>query len=281
MTTSLDLLKDGCGASVELIDIMGDDQSIVDMARVCVTGLKPVTNTETLIRYLMRHHHTTPFEGVVTKWRVKCPVFVARQWFRHRTWSYNEMSQRYTEVPDEMHVTDQYRKQATGNQQGSGENIGDSDSNMLSSEAADHNDSSHDLYSNMLTAGVAREQARHVLPMGVYTQFIGVVNLWNLMAFLRLRMDEHAQEEIRVFAVEMYSQIEFRVPIAMEAFYNYIFSAVTFSAPEKQMLCRLMRGSTINGKCSSWSITKREAQEFRRKLLDLRVLPDGLQLEDM
>lgn len=257
-----DLLQDGCGATIELIDIMGDDQAIVDMARVCITGLKVTTSSQNLIRYLMRHYHTTPFEGVVTKWRVKCPVFVARQWFRHRTWSYNEMSQRYAEVPDEMHVPHQYRSQAQGNLQGSDGPMLKMFQEKCKRLSGQCNENAHMQYSLMLQDGIAREQARHVLPMGVYTQFIGVVNLWNLMAFLRLRMDDHAQEEIRVFAVEMYHQIGLRVPIAIGAFSDYILNSVTFSSQEQMLLRQLGDGYQILGTCEDASMTKREAREF-------------------
>lgn len=202
-----------CGY-VTLVDVMGSDQSIVDAARVSVGGKKKRSDSA-LIDYLLRHEHMSPFEMVEFKFKVKAPIFVARQWFRHRTASVNEISARYSELPEEYYIPDEFRKQDTVNKQGS------RDLHPLSSFAAqlaeDYMHTGHNLYRFFLDKGIAREQARIVLPVSECTEFIWKQDLRNLLHFLELRLDQHAQAEIREFAQAILHLIVDHVPQTISA----------------------------------------------------------------
>lgn len=200
----------------ELVDSMGDDLSVVQAARVSTgSGTKGEEADKKLINYLMRHSHTSPFEQVTFKFHVKCPIFVARQWMRHRTWSYNEMSGRYMELPREFYNPSVWRAQDTANKQGSLPYNGDTywvkgayEEALAWCERA---------YQSLLDNGVARELARMVLPLSTYTEFYGTVNLHNLFRFLKLRLDSHAQPEIQVYAQALLMLITPIVPWSVEA----------------------------------------------------------------
>lgn len=208
---------------VRLVDHMGNDLSIVRNARVSYdaewrTGEDADKDTK-LIAYLIRNEHTSPFEGVTFTFEVKAPIFVLRQWHRHRTWSYNEISARYAELPAEFYVPEpeQITTQSTSNKQ------------MRTTEqhprAADwvkmihaHSLSSFDLYRAALADGVPRELARTMLPVNTYSHMFGTVNALNLFRFLKLRLHAHAQYEIRVYAEAMLELIEPIIPVAVAAF---------------------------------------------------------------
>jgi thymidylate synthase (FAD) len=216
---------------VQLIDHMGTDDSIVQAARVSYgQGTKTTSEDRQLIRYLMRNWHTTPFEMVEFKFRIKVPIFVARQWMRHRTASINEISGRYSEIPTEFWVPKEYRPQSTVNKQGSGPGIITRDispaSQKISAEMA------FSLYSTLLENGVSRELARTHLPQSTFTEFYWKVNLHNLLHFLHLRMDSHAQPEIQEPARLVFELIKPIVPHACEAFVDYRLNALIFSGPE-------------------------------------------------
>lgn len=195
---------------VELVDIMGDDYRILQSARVSTGGAasKGHQKDKGLIRYLYKNKHLTPFEQVTTTWHVKAPLFVVRQWFRSRTQSYNEYSGRYSEMIKDFYTPDQLYYQSGMNHQGSGDAI-DYDLNIeMLEDYQDTIDETLGLYEDLLESGVAKEQARMVLPVAQYTEFYMTVNLRNLFHFLELRLDAHAQWEIRQYAETMLQMLK-------------------------------------------------------------------------
>lgn len=200
------------------------DQRIVDAARVSIAGqgVRPVSDNKKLVHYMLKHHHTSVFEKVNFEFHVKLPIFVARQWMRHRTWSYNEMSARYGVMPDEFYVPalDRMQAQAKQNKQGSGDTLPEADAFAAQELIKRSNTEAYQSYERLLNGGLARELARMVLPVNLYTQFFATVDLNNLMRFLRLRLDEHAQYEIRVYAEAMLELARVVAPCAISAFEN-------------------------------------------------------------
>lgn len=187
---------------VELVDYMGNDLRICQAARVS-TGAqadKGDKKNKGLINYLYRNEHLTPFEQVTLTFHVKCPIFVARQWFRHRTMSFNEASGRYKEFVWEPFKPDKWRLQDTTNHQSSSDNMSEFQGETLNRLLDIHMNSAEEVYKNFLDSNTAREQARTVMPLGQYTEFFMTVDLRNLFHFLELRMNEHAQYEIRQYA---------------------------------------------------------------------------------
>jgi len=216
------------------------DHAIVRAARESTSGdVKDDKADRGLIRYMMENRHTTPFEMVETKWRVKMPIFVARQWVRHRTASINELSMRYTEAKPEYWLPPNgWRGQGRSNRQGSEGTV------QYTPLAVDPNAPHHPIaedaafaeYENRIAAGVSREQARSCLPVSAYTQWTWKIDLHNLLHFLNLRTHPHAQEEIRVYAEAMLNIIEPLVPWTVEAWRDYVRDAVTFTADELDVL---------------------------------------------
>lgn len=199
---------------------MGSDLSIVRAARVSYDAASRAGDDHgsdrRLINYLWKHRHTTPFEAVTFTFEVKAPIFVFRQWHRHRTFSYNELSGRYRELPEEIYMPD-FRAQSKDNKQGSDGVIGEADALGLREVFADVYRSAFDAYKVALERGVAREIARSVLPVATYSHMFCTVNLLNLLKFLTLRCDSHAQYEIRVYADAMHDLVRPVVPVAIEA----------------------------------------------------------------
>lgn len=215
---------------VVLVDVMGTESSIVQAARVSYgEGTKTVSEDTALIRYLMRHWHTTPFEMVEFKFRIKCPIFVARQLMRHRTASINEYSARYSVVKNEFWVPSMFRGQSKTNTQGSD---GFFYNDELKTEYVNACENSFRVYQSMLDAGVSREIARAVLPQSTFTEFYWKINLHNLLHFLRLRMDSHAQPEIQEVAVLIWNHVLEKFPNVAQAFIDYRLESLTFSGPE-------------------------------------------------
>jgi thymidylate synthase (FAD) len=197
MTKTLTVLDKGF---VRYVEGMGFDQGVVDAARVSYKSeAKTADEDKKLIAYLLKHKHGTPFEHAVLKFHVKAPLFVARQWFRHRMASYNETSFRYREAPEEFYVPEKWRAQDTKNKQGSIETP-DLNHKLWSNVLADHNSDSMKVYHAMIKSGVTREMARMALPVNLYTEFYWTVNARSLMNFLDLRSDGHAQWEMRQFS---------------------------------------------------------------------------------
>ena len=220
------------------------DQAIVDAARTSYQkGTQTKRNTEGLIHYLMKNWHSSPFEMVELKFIVKAPIFVHRQWHRHRTASINEESARYSEVKDEYYLPRRFRAQDTKNRQGSTEADIDKYDERATLEAMEEAmRRAYDTYSDLLAGfregmpPMAREQARIVLPQAMYSTMVWKANLHNVLHFLRLRMDPHAQEEIRDFAKAMAEVVKDGAPITWEAFQEYRVESVTLSRSARRAL---------------------------------------------
>jgi thymidylate synthase (FAD) len=205
---------------VRLVDSMGNDLSVVRAARVSYDAAwragEDSGSDKRLINYLWKHKHTTPFEAVQFTFEIKAPIFVFRQWHRHRTWSYNELSARYRELPEEVYLPD-FRLQSTNNKQGSAGLIADQQNDELRRMFKSQYEQAFAAYRTALDAGVARELARSILPVATYSHMFASVNLLNLLKFLTLRCDSHAQYEIRVYADAMRELIKPIVPACIEA----------------------------------------------------------------
>jgi thymidylate synthase (FAD) len=287
------VLDDG---HVCLVDWMGDDAAICEAARVSFgTGTKRVSEDRDLIRYLIRHSHSTPLEMCEVKLRVRVPMDAWRQWIRHRTASVNEYSTRYSEAIDSAQRTtpDSWRSQSTANKQGSGgfvtewpDSIGQSPTNILGRpdwESPGHYLSdmessfqyrARQVYEERLKFGVAREQARKDLPLSTYTESYWKCDLKNLLHFLRLRMDSHAQKEIRDYANIIGHQIVAKLfPITWEAFVDYQIEAMTLTRLDIEAIKRL--DSFNHNEALDHITNKRERQECREKLVRLGILPES------
>lgn len=228
---------------VRVVDYMGTDASIVQAARVSYgAGTKHVHEDRGLIRYLMRHAHTTPFEMCELKLHVRVPMDCWRQWIRHRTASVNEYSTRYSVAIDAAQVTapGAWRQQASENRQGSAAFLAESEGDHLSSRERDLLSLAREVYEERLSRGVAREQARKDLPLSTYTEAYWKTDLHNLFHFLRLRMDAHAQAEIRAYAQTIGQQIvALWCPIAWAAFLDYQLDALHLSRLESRVVALL------------------------------------------
>ncbi len=252
---------------VRVIDYMGDDAAITQAARVSYgRGTKAVQNDEGLIRYLMRHWHSTPFEMCEVKFHVKLPVFVARQWIRHRTANVNEYSARYSILDREFYIPapEHLAAQSTVNNQGRGELLEGEEAARVLDILREDAMRSYDHYEDMLSQdgqkGLARELARMNLPANVYTQWYWKVDLHNLFHFLRLRADAHAQYEIRAYAEVMCQIVRDWVPLAYGAFEDYRLGGATLSGKAIEVLKRRLAGETVTQETSGMS--KGEWREF-------------------
>ena len=229
---------------VRVVDYMGSDDAIVQAARVSYgQGTKRVHEDRGLIRYLMRHRHTTPFEMCEIKLHVRVPMDCWRQWIRHRTANVNEYSTRYSVAIEAAQQTlpDGWRGQAIDNRQGSGTVIDISIGKHLSAREAELQRLAWEIYQERLSTGVAREQARKDLPLSTYTEAYWKIDLHNLFHFLDLRMDPRAQEEIRAYAIAIGDEIVSRwCPLAWQAFCDYRRSGLTLSGPEVAVLQALI-----------------------------------------
>ncbi|RPJ59018.1 MAG: FAD-dependent thymidylate synthase [Acidobacteria bacterium] len=231
---------------VRVVDYLGDDTAIVQAARVSYgKGTKRVQQDRALIRYLMRHSHTTPFEMCEIKLHVRVPMDTWRQWIRHRTASVNEYSTRYSEAIDAAQRTaaDAWRLQTTANRQGSAGTVSADLGAQLTEQEGDLQRLARSVYSNRIAAGVAREQARKDLPLSTYTEAYWKIDLHNLLHFLALRMDVHAQLEIREYATVIGEQIVSRwVPVAWQAFLDYRVHGTVLSGLETGIVQALAAG---------------------------------------
>ena len=271
---------------VQPIDYMGNDSDIVQAARVSYgPSAKPVSDDRTLLRYLLRQGHTSPFEMCEVKFRCKMPIFVARQWIRHRTANVNEMSLRYTEAPDEFYMPapELIAVQSSANKQGRGEELTPKLKQTVLDILANNQAEAYSAYRALADdLGIARELARTALPVSIYTQWIWKIDLHNLMHFLRLRLHPHAQAEIRIFAEHMASFVEAWVPQAWEAFTDYRLEAETFSRQERELLGELLRdlderaakediplGRHVEQRAEGTFANARERREFLAKFRSL------------
>ena len=268
---------------VVLVDYMGNDAAIVQAARVSYgVGTKTVRDDRGLIRYLMRHRHTTPFEMVEFKFLVRLPIYVARQWIRHRTASVNEYSARYSVIPDEFDLPppEDVRRQSGRNRQGRGEPLPADDVDAFRSGLDRISRDAYQVYTKALEAGLARETARLVLPLAYYTEWYWKIDLYNLFHFLSLRLDPHAQEEIRRYAAEMARIGRAVCPVAFEAFDEFTLDALTLSRREQRAVRALLEGATPEVACQQAGLpltrddgrpmTSGEGVEFLEKLDRLR-----------
>jgi thymidylate synthase (FAD) len=262
---------------VRAIDYMGDDAAIVQAARVSYgRGTRRVQEDTGLIRYLMRHRHTTPFEMCEIKFHVKLPIFVARQWIRHRTASINEYSARYSILDKEFYIPapEQLAAQSVINRQGRGSVLQGAEAEAVLAILRDDSERCYTHYASMLNEepadpsrqGLARELARMNLTLNTYTQWYWKTNLHNLFHFLSLRADAHAQHEIRVYADAMLTMVDAWVPAAAQAFRDYRLGAVTLSAQMLVVLRRMLAGEAVTQDSSGMS--KREWTEFTQAVLE-------------
>ncbi len=252
---------------VRVIDYMGDDAAICQAARVSYgKGTKSVQNDEGLIRYLMRHWHSTPFEMCEVKLHIKLPVFVARQWIRHRTANVNEYSARYSILDREFYIPEpeHLAAQSVINNQGRGEALTGEEAARVLRYLKDDSHTAYDHYEEMISQdgqqGLARELARMNLPANVYTQWYWKVDLHNLFHFLRLRADSHAQYEIRVYAEAMCEIVKDWVPAAYGAFEDYRLGGAVLSGKGVECLRRMLAGEEVTQENSGMS--KGEWREF-------------------
>jgi len=263
---------------VRVIDYMGDDSAIVQSARVSYgKGTKKISNDQGLIKYLMRHRHSTPFEMCEIKFHIKLPIFIARQWIRHRTANVNEYSARYSILDKEFYIPsiENIAAQSSVNNQGRGEVLSNEEaSNVISILKADAeqtyanyesllNESSEGAVLDENKAGVARELARMNLTLNTYTQWYWKIDLNNLLHFLALRADDHAQYEIKVYADAMLDIVKKWVPITYSAFDDYRVGGTELSAKEVNFLRKLIKGESPS--FEEEGISKREWSELKKK----------------
>ncbi|NQW47238.1 MAG: FAD-dependent thymidylate synthase [Planctomycetes bacterium] len=236
---------------VALVDCMGNDGSVVQAARVSYgEGTRKVSDDRQLIRYLMRHAHTTPFEMAELKFVVRVPMDCWRQWIRHRTASINEYSTRYSLAIDSMQAThdDEWRSQAAINRQGSAGLLSREEGHSLTQSEQELQSFARRVYEERLGAGIAREQARKDLPLSTYTEAYWKINLHNLLHFLALRMDTHAQLEIRRYAETIGHQIVRPLfPLCWEAFLDYRVDAMRLTKLDREVIGRLVAQSRSTG----------------------------------
>ncbi|MFN9718884.1 MAG: FAD-dependent thymidylate synthase [Planctomycetota bacterium] len=274
-----------------LVDVMGDDGSVVQAARVSYgEGTKKVSDDRTLIRYLLRHRHTTPFEMVEIKLLVRVPMDCWRQWVRHRTANINEYSTRYSLAIDAAQTTSegQWRSQADSNRQGSGDFLTSDLGSRLSAEEAELQDKVRSIYQSRIESGVAREQARKDLPLSTYTEAYWKIDLHNLLHFLALRMDSHAQLEIRNYATTIGEKIVAPLfPVVWEAFLDYRMKSMFLTRLDCEVIQRLTTNAEVSGQVPPFSDEQflaaqdpawaalsrsRERDECRSKLESLGLL---------
>ena len=263
---------------VRVIDYMGDDSAIVQSARVSYgKGTKQISNDKGLIKYLMRHRHSTPFEMCEIKFHIKLPIFIARQWIRHRTANVNEYSARYSILDKEFYIPsmENVAAQSTINNQGRGEVLSSDEAAEVISILKKDAEQTYANYETLLNEnhngesidsskpGVARELARMNLTLNTYTQWYWKIDLNNLLHFLALRADAHAQYEIRVYADIMMDIVKKWVPIAADAFEDYRIGGTEVSAKEINLLKKLLKGE--HASFEDEGISKREWSELQKK----------------
>ena len=234
---------------VRLVDSMGGDDAIVQAARVSYgQGTSKVSQDRGLIRYLMRHRHSTPFEMVEFKFHCKMPIFVARQWVRHRTANINEYSLRYSEARDEFYHPDpeKIQFQSALNKQGRSGIVPDKLKQKVLDYFEEISERSFSMYQELNEAGIARELARSILPVNIYTEWYWKNDLHNLLHFIGLRSDSHAQYEIRVFSDAMAESVKLKAPHAWEAYQDYVVSGMRFSKIEKSLLEKKLPNRVID-----------------------------------
>jgi len=262
---------------VKLLDVMGNDEEVENSARISYgEGTRKVNQTRNLIRYLMRHKHTSPFEMCEVKFHLKLPIFIMRQLVRHRTANLNEYSGRYSVMSNEFYLPegDYLAKQSTTNSQGRGEVL--EQQGLLQFEFNRIYDGASMAYQVLLEHDLSREVARALLPVANYTECIWKIDLHNFFHFVKLRSDSHAQREIRDYADAMYELVKPNFPLCCEAFEDYIQGATTFSKQEMGVIGELLEYADTKAALAGMSVKgagvlesklgKRESKEFLEKL---------------
>ncbi len=263
---------------IRVIDYMGDDSSIVQSARVSYgKGTKKISNDKGLIKYLMRHRHSTPFEMCEIKFHIKLPIFIARQWIRHRTANVNEYSARYSILDKEFYIpsAENLAAQSAINNQGRGDALTDDEASNVIQILKKDAEQTYSNYETLLNessegniidenkSGIARELARMNLTLNTYTQWYWKIDLNNLLHFLALRADDHAQYEIRVYADAMLDIVKKWVPLTYEAFEDYRIGGTELSAKEVNLMKKLLKGEKVS--FEEEGLSKREWSEMQRK----------------
>jgi thymidylate synthase (FAD) len=256
---------------VRVVDYMGSDESIVQAARVSYgKGTKKTQEDTGLIRYLMRHRHSTPFEMCEIKLHVKLPIFIARQWIRHRTANVNEYSARYSVLDKEFYIPpiEAMGAQSTENKQGRAQDsLSLEEATEIQNLFISHSLQSYEHYESMLAEpvpGIARELARITLPVNFYTQMYWKIDLHNLFHFLSLRASDHAQQEIRAYAETILEIVKIWVPIAYEAFSDYRLHGAALSGPALDWIRSTLKNTSLPGKISG--LSPREIKELSNLL---------------
>ncbi len=263
---------------VRVIDYMGDDSSVVQSARVSYgKGTKKISNDKGLIKYLMRHRHSTPFEMCEIKFHIKLPIFIARQWIRHRTANVNEYSARYSILDKEFYIPspENLAAQSQINNQGRGDALTDDEASNVIQILKNDAEQTYSNYETLLNenssggvldegkSGIARELARMNLTLNTYTQWYWKIDLNNLLHFLALRADDHAQYEIRVYADAMLDLVKKWVPLTYEAFEDYRMGGTELSAKEIHLMKKLLKGEQVS--FEEEGLSKREWSELQKK----------------
>ena len=263
---------------IRVIDYMGDDSSIVQSARVSYgKGTKKISNDKGLIKYLMRHRRSTPFEMCEIKFHIKLPIFIARQWIRHRTANVNEYSARYSILDKEFYIpsAENLAAQSAINNQGRGDALTDDEASNVIQILKKDAEQTYSNYETLLNessegniideskSGIARELARMNLTLNTYTQWYWKIDLNNLLHFLALRADDHAQYEIRVYADAMLDIVKKWVPLTYEAFEDYRIGGTELSAKEVNLMRKLLKGEKVS--FEEEGLSKREWSELQRK----------------
>ena len=263
---------------IRVIDYMGDDSSIVQSARVSYgKGTKKISNDKGLIKYLMRHRHSTPVEMCEIKFHIKLPIFIARQWIRHRTANVNEYSARYSILDKEFYIpsAENLAAQSAINNQGRGDALTDDEASNVIQILKKDAEQTYSNYETLLNessegniideskSGIARELARMNLTLNTYTQWYWKIDLNNLLHFLALRADDHAQYEIRVYADAMLDIVKKWVPLTYEAFEDYRIGGTELSAKEVNLMRKLLKGEKVS--FEEEGLSKREWSELQRK----------------
>ena len=257
---------------VRVVDYMGSDSSIVQAARVSYgKGTKKVREDEGLIRYLLRHHHTSPFEMCELKLHVRVPMDCWRQWIRHRMANVNEYSTSYSIAIDSAQKTkpEEWRLQATSNRQGSEGNLAVKQGELFTMREIELQSLARTVYNERIEAGIAREQARKDLPLSTYTEAYWKIDLHNLLHFLALRMEPHAQEEIRSYAATIGNEIVGRwCPIAWFAFQDYLFGGIELSKFEIELIAKLQAGDRNGARslAETYGIVPPAGQDLKRNI---------------
>ena len=254
---------------VRLVDYLGGDARIVQAARVSYgEGTKTVREDAALIDYLVRHKHTSPLEQVVLTFHLKMPIFVARQWLRHRTARLNEMSGRYSVMQDEFYLPDagEVRRQSQQNKQGRGDEVPPELQRRTLELLQTGQQTAYEGYQELLGEDVARELARVNLPLSLYTEMYWQIDLHNLFHFLRLRLDAHAQFEIRAYAEVMAEHARAVAPLAYGAFEEHLLYAKTFSRSELELLLEALDREALGRALAASDLRKTRQREFLDKL---------------